>query len=68
MNFHRKGKSGREHFLNHYKNVCKSASFCIHILEKLKQDGFINGKRDFAVQMLRLQREDYCVPNILTAQ
>ena len=59
MNFHRKGKSGCEHAINHYKNVCKCASFSIHILEKLEGDSFINGKRDFAVQKLCLQKDDY---------
>ena len=57
MNINRKGKSGCEHFINHCKNVCAGASFSIHVLEKL--DGFINGLRDFAVQKLCLQREDY---------
>ena len=27
INIHRKGKSGCEHSINHYKNVCKGASF-----------------------------------------
>ena len=59
MNIHRKGRSGSEHSINHYKNTCKGASFFIHILEKLEGDGFINGQRDFAVEKLCLQREDY---------
>ena len=59
MHIHRKGKSGCEHFVIHYKNVCKGASFAIHILEKLEGDGFINGQRDFSVQKLRLERENY---------
>ena len=54
MNVHRKGKSGCEHPLNHYKNVCKGASFSIHISEKLEWDGFVNGQRDFAMQKLCL--------------
>ena len=52
MNIHRICKSGCEHSINHYKNICKGASFSIHILER---DGFINGQRDFALQNLGLQ-------------
>ena len=59
LNIYREGKSGCEHSINHYKNVCECASFSIQLLEKLEGDGFINGQRDFAVQKLRLQREDY---------
>ena len=39
MSFHRKGKSGCENSISNYKNVCKGASFSIHILEKLEGDG-----------------------------
>ena len=48
-NIHQKGKSGFEDSINHNKNVCKDASFSIHILEKLEADDFINGQRDFSV-------------------
>ena len=66
MNIHRKGKSGCEHSINHYKNVCKCASFFIHILEKIEEDGFINGQRDFAVKKVRFQREDYWMKKLHT--
>ena len=58
INIRRKSKSGCEPSINYYKNVWKGASFSIHILEKLG-DGFINGPRDFSVQKLRMQSEDY---------
>ena len=58
MNIHQKGKSVCEHSISHYKNVCKSGSFPIHILEKLEGDGFINGQWDFTVKKLFLERED----------
>ena len=48
-----------QHTINKYKNVCKGASFSIHILEKLEGYSFINGQRYFVVQKLCLQREDY---------
>ena len=56
INIRRKSKSGCEPSI--YKNVWEGASFLIHILEKLG-DGFINGPRDFSVQKLRMQSEDY---------
>ena len=59
MNIHRKSKCDCEHFINHYKNIYKGVNFSIQILEKLKGDGFLNGQRNFAVQELRLLREDY---------
>ena len=42
INIHRKDKSGCEHFINHYKNVCKGGSFFIKTLEKLDRGGFIS--------------------------
>ena len=66
MNIHRKDSSGCEHSISHYKNVCKGASFFIHILEKPEGHGFINGQRDFAVKKLRLEREDYWMKKLRT--
>ena len=66
VNFHRKGKSGCKHSTNHYEIVCKCSSLSIHILEKLEGDGFIDGQRDFAVQKLGLQREDYWMKKLRT--
>ena len=66
MCIHLKGKCGCEHFINHYKNFYKGASFSIHILEELEGDGFINGQQDFAVQKLRQQREDYWMKKLRT--
>ena len=66
MNTHQKGRSGCEHSINHYKNVCKGASVSIHFLEKLEADVFINGQRNFAVRKLRLQREVYWMNKLHT--
>ena len=66
MNIHQKGKSGCEHSINYYKNACKGAGLSIHILEKLEGDGSINGHRDFAVQNIRLQREEYWMKKLGT--
>ena len=66
INIHRKGKSGYEHSIIHYKNICKGASFFIHILEKPEKVGFINGQRDFAVQKLHLKRKDYWMKKLCT--
>ena len=59
MNIYQKGRSGCEHSINHYKNVCKGTSFFILIQEKLERYGFKNGQRDFAMQELLLKREHY---------
>ena len=66
MNINRKGKSGCEHSIRHYKNVCKGVSFSIQFLEKLQEDGFINDQQDFAVQKRRLQREDCWMKKLRT--
>ena len=55
-----------QHSINNYKNICKGASFSIHILEKLEGYNFINGQRDFTVQKLCLQREDYWMKTLCT--
>ena len=66
MTINRKGKSGCELSINHYKNVCKGTSFSIHILEKLEGDGSINGRQDFGVQKLCLQSLDYWLKKLGT--
>ena len=66
MNIHQKGKSVCEHCVNHYKNVCKGASFSIQVFEKLDVDNLINGQRDFAAQKHHLQREDYWMRRLHT--
>ena len=66
MNIHWKVKSCSEHSINHYKSVCKGASSSIHILEKLEGDGFMNGRRDFSVQKLPLQRKGYWMKKLRT--
>ena len=64
LNIHRNGKSCYENSINHHKNVFKSTSFSIQILEKLEEDGFINGHQD--LQKLRLQKEDYWMKKLRT--
>ena len=46
MNIHRKGKSGCEIAIDHFKNVCPDATFTILILERLPGDGYVNEKID----------------------
>ena len=66
MNIHRKGKSCCELSISHYKNVCQGASFSIHILDELEGDDFITGQRDFDMQKLGMQREDYWMKKLRT--
>ena len=58
MNIHRRGKSGYEIFIDHYRNVCKNGTFSIQLIEKLPGNGYENGIKDNAMLEYRLQRED----------
>ena len=42
MNVHRRGKSGCEIAIDHYKNVCPNATFNIQIVEILPGNGYKN--------------------------
>ena len=66
MNIHRRGKSGCEVSIDHYKNVCPGATFSIQVLEKLPGDGYKNGKMDLAMLKYRLEREDYWMKTLRT--
>jgi len=66
MNIHRKGKSGCEIAIDHYKNVCPGATFSVQILEKLPGNGYKNGKVDPAMLKYRLEREDYWIKTLRT--
>ena len=39
MNIHRHGKSGCEISTDHYRNVCKNATFSVQVIEKLLRNG-----------------------------
>ena len=67
MNIHRKGKSGCEIAIDHYKNVCPGATFSVQILEKLPGNGYKNGKVDPAMLKYRLEREDYWIKTLRTS-
>ena len=66
MNIHRRGKSGCEICINHFKNVCPGSTFTIQILEKLPGNGYINGIVDPEMLEYRLQREDYWIKTLRT--
>ena len=66
MNIHRRGKSGCEIAIDHFKNVCPGATFTILILEVLPGNGYLNGKIDQAMLEFRLQREDYWMKTLRT--
>ena len=42
MNIHRKGKSGCEVLINHFKNCCPNSSFTICVIEVLPGNGYKN--------------------------
>ena len=66
MNVHRRGKSGCEISINHYKNVCPNATFTIQIIEKLPGNGYRNGAMDQKMLQFRLEREDYWIKKLRT--
>ena len=66
MNVHRRGKSGCEISISHYKNVCPNASYTIQILEKLPGNGYKNVSKDMEMLEYRLEREDYSVKKLRT--
>ena len=66
MNIHRKGKSGCEILINHFKNICPNSSFFIQILEILPGDGYKDGALDTEMSSLRKAREDFWMKTIRT--
>ena len=62
MNIHRRGKSGCEIAIDHFKNVCPGATFTIQILESLPGNGYSNGSLDRAM----LEREDHWMKTLRT--
>ena len=66
MNIHRRGKSGCELSINHYKNVCPNATFNIQILEKFPGNGYNNGSMDMEMLEYRLPLEDYWIKKLRT--
>jgi len=66
MNVHRRGKSGCEIAIDHYKNVCPNATFNIQIVEILPGNGYKNGSLDSSMLEYRLQREDHWMKTLRT--
>ena len=66
MNIHRRGKSGCEVAIDHFKNVCPGATFSIQILENLPGNGYKNGVVDSEMLKRRLQREDHWIKTLRT--
>lgn len=59
MNIHMRENSGCEVPIDHYKDVCKSATFSIKVIEKVLGNGYENRIKDNAMLEYRFQREDY---------
>ena len=65
INIHRTAKSGCEHMINHYKDVCAGAHFTIQILECFPGTGYVDGKPCSDSRKIRLDREEYWIENHL---
>ena len=66
MNIHRKGKSGCEISIDHYKNVCPGATFSIQVIEVLEGNGYKNGALDLDMSKQRKEREDFWIKTLRT--
>ena len=66
INIHRKQKSECEVSIDHYKNVCKNATFSIQVIGKLPGNVCKKGKKDNAMLEYQLQREDYSMKTLRT--
>ena len=66
MNIHRKGKTGCEIAIDHFKNVCPNSSFSVRILENLSGDGYKDGSVDLSLLNYRLEREDHWMKTLRT--
>ena len=67
MNVHRTSKSGCEHFIEHFSNVCTNKSFSIQVIEKLSGNGY-DEIGDVSSEMTdkRLEREDFWMKKLRT--
>ena len=66
VNVHRRGKSGCEIAINHFRNVCPDNNFTVQILEKLPGNGYIDGRIDPDMRQQRLKREDHWIKTLRT--
>ena len=66
INIHRTAKSGCEHMINHYKDVCAGAHFTIQILECFPGTGYVDGKPCSDARKIRLDREEYWMKTLRT--
>ena len=66
MNIHKRGKSGCEISIDHYRNVCENAIFSIQVIENLPGNSYENGIKDNATSEYQLQLEDYWMKTLHT--
>ena len=56
MNINMRENSGCEVPIDHYKDVCKTATFSIKVIEKVLGNGYENRIKDNAMLEYRFQR------------
>ena len=66
MNIHRTGKSGCEHMINHFCDVCPGSTFSIQIIEVFKGDGYNNNKVCPVARKIRIGRENFWMKELRT--
>ena len=66
MNIHRTAKTGCEHMINHFREVCPGSSFSIRIIEVFKGDGYENNKVCPEARKIRVERENFWMKELRT--
>ena len=66
INIHRTSKTGCEHMINHYKEVCVGSHFTVQIIEYFSGTGYINNDPCPDARKIRLDREDYWMKTLRT--
>ena len=66
INIHRTAKTGCEHMIKHYKEICIGATFQVQVLEIFQGNGYVNGKVCPKDREQRLIREEHWMKTLRT--
>ena len=66
MYIQRRGKSGCEISIDHYRNLCKNATFLIQVIETLLGNDYEIRIKNIAMLEYRLQCEGYWIKTLRT--
>ena len=66
MNIYKTGNSECEISIDHYRNVCKNATFSIQVIEKLPWNGYKNGAKSIDMLGQQLTHQEYWMKTLCT--